>query len=420
MRATAILLAIVCAGTLRAATGEFSDSAFSGIPFDKWLSEPDQSHMHWVARVIDPVLSPHQRLSAGVFVEVDGRELAKRRGKGMLLVLVQVNDEKGFAWQNHLEMDLERVEAGIKANDAVFSQTFFVLPGDYRIAIALYDTATKEHTIAKRRLHVAALRNDPLPGAWGGLPAVEFVPPEKPPDSWYLPSVDNRLRIDAGSRAPAHVDLVVNLTPSERFTASSRVQNRNMGALLPATKVLSQIDWHNEFAIALLDLARRRATWQQDDGRPLDWGEASRSLDEVKPGIIDIKSLENRTQSAQFFVNEVARRLAAGKRREIMIVLSSPVEFEPGQDMRPIELKEPGNAKVFYIRYQPYPPIGFGRAGAATRITMPDGSAAPRSRYVIDQLEPLLAPLGPRLFEVSTPQQFRKALAAILGEIAAV
>jgi hypothetical protein len=35
-----------------------------------------------------------------------------------------------------------------------------------------------------------------------------------------------------------------------------------------------------------------------------------------------------------------------------------------------------------------------------------------------DQLEPLLKPLDPRLFDVSTPEQFRKALATILGEIA--
>jgi hypothetical protein len=37
---------------------------------------------------------------------------------------------------------------------------------------------------------------------------------------------------------------------------------------------------------------------------------------------------------------------------------------------------------------------------------------------VVDQLEPLLKPLEPRLFEVATPEQFRKALAAILAEIA--
>lgn len=36
----------------------------------------------------------------------------------------------------------------------------------------------------------------------------------------------------------------------------------------------------------------------------------------------------------------------------------------------------------------------------------------------IDQLEPLLKPLEPRLFEVATPEQFRGALATILAGIA--
>jgi hypothetical protein len=377
--------------------------------------------MRWTARVLDPQLSPHQRLAARVFVQLDGRELARRRGKGQLLVLVQVNDEKGLAWQNHQEMDLEPVEEGIKANDAIFSQSFFVLPGDYRVAIAIYDTATREHSIAKRKLHVAGLRNDPLAGAWSDLPPVEFIPVEKPPDSWYLPSIDTRLRLMAETREPSHIDLVVNLTPSERFTGSSRVQNRNMGALLPAMKVLSHIEWRNaKFGLALLDLARRRVTWNQEGPQTLDWEKARASLEEVQPGLIDVKSLENRTQSAQFFVGEVDRRLRARKKQEIMIVLSSPVEFEPGQDMRPIELDSSLGARVYYIRYQPFPPIYIGRANPRSRMTMPDGSRPPQGQYVIDQLAPLLKPLEPRLFEVSTPEQFRKVLALILAEIAKV
>jgi hypothetical protein len=419
---TAVMLALLTAVCLVGAPQSGApDSVFATIPFDQWLTKPSEAHLHWAARVIDPALSPHQRLSARVFVQIDGRDLARRRGTGTLLVLVQVTDENNVTWQNHLEMDLERVREGIKAKDAVFNQSFFVLPGDYKVAIALYDTATKEHTLARRKLHVAPLRNDPLPHVWHGLPAVEFIPIEMPPDSWYLPSVDTQLKLNAETREPAHVDLVVNLTPSERFTGSSRVQNRNLGALLPAAKVLSQIAWHNEFGLALLDLARRRATWQQDDGRPLDWGEARRSLAETTPGIIDVKSLENRTQSAQFFVGEIARRLSAEtKRREIMIVLSSAVEFEPGQDMHPIEVGGARNARVYYVRYQPLPQLTFGRANPRSAITMPDGNPAPATRYTIDQLEPLLKPLDPRLFDVHTPEQFRKALAAILSEIARV
>jgi hypothetical protein len=35
----------------------------------------------------------------------------------------------------------------------------------------------------------------------------------------------------------------------------------------------------------------------------------------------------------------------------------------------------------------------------------------------LDQLESTLKPLAPRLFDVDTPEQFRKALATVLAEI---
>jgi hypothetical protein len=402
-----------------------ADPAFSSIPFDQWLTQPDRSHIHWTAHVSDTELSTHQRLISRVYIQVDGAELAKRRGKGQFLVLVQVNDEQGHAWQNHQEMDLERIEAGMKANDAVFSQLLFLRPGDYRIAIAVFATATAEHSVVKRRLHVAALKNDPLPGAWRDLPAVEFVSPSRPPDSWYLPSVDGKLHLAVETHEPVHVNLIVNLTPSERLTGSRRVQNRNLSVLLPATKVLSEVDWGTaSFSLALLDLSRRRITYHQDKKGPLDWEKAASSLEETNPGIIDVKSLENRKRSAQFFLDDIGLRIGAAKtskprRSPVVIVLSSTVEFEPGQELNPGAWDSPTNARVFYIRYQPFPPIYYGRPSPGPRIIMPDGGPSPRGGYPapLDQLAPLLKPLEPQLFEVSTPAQFRKTLATILDEI---
>jgi hypothetical protein len=102
---------------------------------------------------------------------VDGAELARRRGEGKLLVLVQITDGKNRTWQNHVETDLEHVEEGIRHNNVVFSQSFFILPGDYRAAVAIFDTASGEHNIIKRTLHVAPFRNDPLPDVWVLKPA---------------------------------------------------------------------------------------------------------------------------------------------------------------------------------------------------------------------------------------------------------
>ena len=226
------------------------------------------------------------------------------------------------------EMDLERVQEGTKSNDAVFSQLFFVMPGDYRVEMALYDTATSEHTMSKRKLHVAALRNDPLPEAWRGLPAVEFVNPSQPPDSWYLPSIQGRLSLKVEPREPVQVNLVVNLTPSERLTGSSRAQSRNLAALLPATKIFSQIDWGSAgFSLALLDLSRRKVSYEQSSPGPLVWSKAGASLGEVNPAIIDVKSLGNRKLTAQFFV-EIQRRAATPHKQTVLIVLTNAVEFE--------------------------------------------------------------------------------------------
>jgi hypothetical protein len=413
-RFAVFLLFIGFAASRLLAEGGFSDPAFSQIPFDQWLSQPDNSHMHWSARVSETELSAHQRLTARVFVEVDGAELAKRRGAGQFLVLVQVNDEKGQTWQNHQEVDLEHIEAGIKSSDAVFSQLFFALPGDYRVAIAIFATATEEHSILKRKLHVSALRNDPLPDAWRDLPAVEFFSPSMPPDNWYLPSIEGKLHLAVATHEPVHVSLVVNLTAAERLTGSARVQNRNWSVLLPATKVLSQVDWGNAtFSLALLDLSRRRVTYQQGDTQELDWSKAGASLLEVNPGVIDVKSLENRKHSAQFFLDEIRRRIGKSKGSPVVIVLSSAVEFEPGQEIRPLTLDTSSGARVFYIRYQPLMPVTFSRR------PRPNGTLAARPEFVapIDQLAPLLKPLDPRLFEVATPEQFRKALAAILSEM---
>jgi hypothetical protein len=400
-----------------------TDPVFAKVPVDQWLSEGNQSHMRWNVRMSEPHLSTHQRLIAGVDVDVDGAELARRRGKGQFFVLVQLTDEKGRVWQNHQEMDLDHIEEGMKANNAVFSQLIFLLPGDYSVSIGILDNATGEHGVIKRRVHVSPLKNDPLPRAWRDLPAVEFITPSMPPDSWYLPSIAGKLCLAVETREPVHVDLVVNLTPSEQVTGSTRVQNRNFGALLPATKVLSQVDWGNStFSIALLDLSRRRVTYEQDDMRGLDWSKAGSALAEVNPGIIDIKSLENRQYNAEFFLDEIRRRIAAKRpahRSRVLIVLSSAVQFASGQDVHPIGLDGPTDAKVFYIRYQPPPQI-FLRPTAADGLRLGRRDGGLRSNFgpQLDQLEPLLKPLEPRLFVVGTPEQFRKALAAILTEIA--
>ena len=390
------------------------DPIFSTIPFEQWLNENNQARIRWTLHLSDPELSSHQRLIVNLDVQVEGAELARRRGEGQFMILVQLSDSKSRTWQNHHAIDLDQIQAGIKPDNAVFTEPFFVLPGDYRVSVAVFDSASGEHSIIKRNLHEAPLKNDPLPDMWRNLPAVEFPGPQSSFDRWYLPSVAGRLKLAVETRHPMNVALLVNLTPPERFSASTGMQNRNLEALLPATKVLSQVDWRNaRLSLELLDLARRRVTYRQENMQALDWSKASSALDHVNPGIIDVRSLANRRYSADFFLNRISRQIVfpneAVRTPRVVIVLSSTVFFEPGVEMRPIRLASRPDVTVIYIRYHLRPAV------------FVDPTGRPRRTYttgVEDELAPLLKPLAPRIFDVATPEQFRRALALVLDVIA--
>jgi hypothetical protein len=388
------------------------DPIFSTVPFDQWLTHTGEARIRWNLHLSEPALSSHQRLVVNLEAEVDGAELARRRGEGRFVVFVQLADDKNRTWQNHQELDLEQVQARIKASKGVFSESFFITPGNYRVSVAVFDSATGEHSLIQRSLHGSALKNDPLPDMWRDLPAVEFLPAESSSDRWYLPSVEGRLRLPVETHHPVEVDLLVNLTPSERFAASTRIQNRNLQALIPATKVLSEVAWHGAtLNLEFLDLARRRVTFRQDKMETLDWAKARSALDEVNPGIIDARSLANRRYSADFFLNRIARRIAAKRdvaSQRVVIILSAMVFFEPGVEMRPLGIALPQGVKVIYIRYEPRAPTTFGPDGRQRRSYSPGA----------DELAPLLKSLEPHLFNVATPEQFRRTLALILDEVA--
>lgn len=409
-------LLALCASRLAAQQRGGSDEAFSEIPFDRWLTQSDDSRIRWNSRVSEAQLSVYQRLLVSVIAEVDGAELAKRRGKGRFLLLTQVTDNRGGVWQNHLDMDLTRVEEGMKSNNVDFTILFFVLPGDYQVTLAVCDDATNEHSVRRHHLHVNPLKNDPLPAAWGGLPAVEFVPVEDAPEKWYLPTIDNRLNLSASLSQPVHIDLIVNLTASGHLAGSPQVQNRMFEVLLPAAKIISQVNWgDSEFGLTLLDLSRNRVVYQQEDKRPVDWSRAGASLKDVNAGTIDARALEQRQRTANFFVSEIRRRIrAAASRRTggppVVTVLSSAFRFTEAQTFQPVDYDGRYSAKVFHIRYQPPAQLLLPRLGDSRLPMRADN-------MIEDQLAPLLRPLEPRVYEISTGYQMRKALAAILGEI---
>ncbi len=398
---------------------EVLDPAFEKIPFDQWLGQRDQARFHWTASVPRAELSFHQRLMAKVEIRLDGRDLETRRGDGKLVFLVQITDRDGTRYQHDGGIELNKLDENIKAANLEYSQPAFCLPGDYRLAVAILDTATGEHSARQVQFHVAPMQHDFLPDAWRSLQPVEFIGNQQSPDSWFLPDIHGKLQWAASVHSPARINVILNVAPSAPASGARRTPAGGLEALLPTLKAISQTGSSSlSEHVELLDLPRRRVAFHQDDVRDLDWPRLKASLGEANTSSIDIHSLSDRHHDARFFVSQVRGLLEVSKEPCVLVVLTTPVAFESGEDLEPVSLEGVAACHVVYIRYRaPVPsvsPVGEQMAGRGRGSRM--GGPPFRNRppeAVIDQLESTLKPLGPKVFDVQTPEQMERALADI-------
>jgi hypothetical protein len=398
-----------------------NDPAFDRIPFDRWITGADQAHFLWNAQVSGGFLTATQRLGARVDVTVDGNELAKRRGPGQLVVFIQLSDADHRTFQTHGVIELNNATEETGKSIIGYRQRAFVAPGDYRIDIVMLDTSSGEHAALQRSLHIAPLKSDPLPDSMLALPGVEFAILDQGPDLWYQPQLKGRLHLPLALPRPLHVQVLMNASPSStgpRFL-TGELNRQNQADLIPAFKVFSQIELSTgSLSMSVIDVTRRQVLFGQeqvDANTPLDWSKLQPALNEVDPHLVNVRDLADGHANPQFFVEQVRGHLGAGSP---LIVLSSPMTFLQGDDRRPIQLEGPTPGRVYYIRFHPEPvrveSVVFPRRRRG-------GLGPPPSVFTaqepLDSLEPLLKPLHPRVFDVYSPEQFRKALADVMKDL---
>jgi hypothetical protein len=405
------------------------DPEFAKIPFEQWLGERDQPHFHWALNVPHAVLSFHQRLMARVEVRLDGKDLESRRGDGQLMFLIQITDNQGTRYQDHGSLELGKLSEDVKSSNIEYSQGVFLLPGEYKLAVAILDTATGEHSTHQVSFK-AAPPHDFLLDAWRELPAVEYIGKAESPDSWYLPDMGGRLQWAASVHSPARLNVILNVDTSEPTTElhpTHAAPSSGLAALLPTLKAISQTGSPSiSEQVELLDIARRSAVFHQEDVHDLDWPRLKTAMGGANTASIDVHTLSERHHDAQFFVSQVRRMLRASEKPSVLVVLTQSVGFESGEDLEPISLEALPGCRVIYIRY--HAPIEYvpsygqqmrGRGlnprsgGPMTGRPMPRNGNRPQQE-VIDQLEGTLKPFSPKVIDVSTPEQMTKALIEVL------
>jgi hypothetical protein len=399
------------------------DPAFEKIDLNQWLAQPHQAHFHFKVSVPRAELSFHQRLVSRVEIELDGRDLENRRGPGQLVFFTQVTDSAGVRYQSHESIDLSKLDENIKAVTLDYSQRAFFVPGEYQFAAAILDTATGDHAARQSAFHIDPLPRDPLSDSWRNLPPVEFIPKADSPDNWYLPAIQGRLQSRITLPAPPRIDVILNVAPSIPVRGTRPTPNSGFAALLPTLKVLTQMR-PPELSenVELLDLARRRAVFQQNAIQDLDWAALKQSLGEANTASIDVHSLSDRHHDAQFFVSTVRKLLRSPQAPSVLVVLTTAVAFESGEDLEPVSLESMPSCPVVYIRYRTARlianPFDQARRGRGARL----GHNRPFERPgedVIDQLQATLKPLNPKVFDVESPEQMRHAIAEIQRIVAA-
>jgi hypothetical protein len=418
-----ILLGLVMPPAARA--GEkvlIADPVFDDVHFSDWVSQGERTDIPWKLDVSQYGLTYFERILARTDVTLTGDTLMHHAASsGQMLFFVQFTDANGNVYQSHNHIDL----ADIKSADsnATFTQNVLVTPGDYRLDFAVYDTETHERSVGQRSLHVAPLHSDPMPQIWDGAQSLEIVPDLGSPDKYFLPRATDSLHLPISTRGPVAIQII----------ASGNWTNE-----LPALKVLSEMKLeHGSASVAMLSYERRSVFYEQDLAQPLNWKNLRPALISVDPNTINADGLAGRTNNLDFFLDEISRRACAaseppdgdGKGRPILIILSQAWDFHDGEKVRSIRLTNSCARDVFYLRFNSpktarspldsaAPPDALSNSDprvVASSGEPEPGLAAPH--HTTDFLEHTLDALHPRVFDISSPEDFRKALATMLRDI---
>jgi len=367
------------------------------IPISDWLNSGDHSEIPWTFNVREAYLRVDQRLEVPYLARISGKEL-NRSGKNHELFLVSRVSSLDGEWLNEANVVRHTVEDQVPNNvQAEFRMRLVVQPGEYLLWAVLYDRKTDKHNVAKRRIKVAELRGDPLPDLYRRMPLVEF-PSFGDSNSEAGSFVSSELYLPVRNKRPLQVELISMLSPPEQWTGRARVMRAHNDDTLGALAALSQIDLsEGSLSIAGLDLMRRQVMFEQRDFQHVEWASLMDAMKKAQSPDISATALQGSKNNGAFFREFLNQRLsedptlADGMR--VVIVVTSPQLFESGSDLRPLQIEGDCNCRVYYLRF---------------RLNMND---------VFDQLEKLMKPLRPRIFNLITARDLRKAIAEIVQDL---
>ncbi len=403
------------------------DPFIAATPFHTWLATTPRPQIPWKVEFLPLQLSYYQRITLRIRIQVPGKELLLRVSRGGFSSMIQATDGAGQIYQDHTVLEPQDLEKQVRKGTLELIWNMLVVPGEYRVALALYDQSTGEYSFMEQLVTVPPLKDDPLPGAWSDSPSLQFFNPDKDQFKVFLATPPARLNLPLRTRRSLHLEVIVNLTPAENAAESLTRYTHDLVVLLGALAAFTQLDLRNgSLRVETLDLSRRRVIFEQENVRELDWPRLQSAVGTMDPSRIDVASLEHRGENAAFLALELQRRLDQAARAaasgepaplSVYIIVSSPTGLEPGTEPSPLALPEGSDCLVYYI-YGIYSEQ-FARSRAGRFPIRPYPRPRDDSRFGYDDIGKLLKPLKPRVFRSASPEEFRSALAKLIAEVSA-
>jgi hypothetical protein len=279
-----------------------------------------------------------------------------------------------------------------------------MLPGDYTIAVLLYESEQKQSTVLLKKIHVPAIEHDSLPEMTRNLRRVEFL---AEPDKDALPLGQGELLLPVPTTHPVEVDILFDAGApfsSRRSTIAHLVASQQM----LAANVLSQIVPSTGCVhVSALDVLRQETLFERQNAEDFDWPKRREAVLKRNLDTVDISKLGSKNQSGVFFRDAVQRILSAkplcagaAAPQRFVIVLTSGVMF-PWNTPTPPVSSTGENVHLIYLRLGSYSILRNNRYGGS------------------DDLPKTLRQLTVEKHFAGDPVRFRQLVRHFMDEIAA-
>jgi hypothetical protein len=366
------------------------------IPLKEWLAEKDVTEIPWKVQVDKPQLRMDQRHSVAYSVRIRLNNV-NEAAAGRDFVFVSIVSSIDGRWLIPAKAGKQPVKAMPAPEIQVqFNECVFVRPGEYVLWLVLYDIKTGMHNVAKRRIQVPQLKDDPLPQLNSRLPLVEF-PQLDGPDPQLMSTPPGRLFLPVANKRPIGLELVAIVSPSEQWPGRLDILNSQRRRVLAAVTTLAQMQLSNSsISVTGIDLVNRQIPFEQRDLRDLNWSALAaafaRPSDAKK---VTVGALENSKIRGAFLRDMLAQRLRnPAEPLRVIVVVSNNVLLEAGSDLEPLRLEGDCHCRFYHVRFP---------------LNKDD---------VFDDIRQLIKRFQPKTFNVASARHLREAVAAIASDLA--